>query len=315
MQEQESGTAVGRRVLRLAPGFDPGGIKPSSVEFFLLSRIDGRTPWRVLREMGGMSVEESDLCLESWLAAGFVEVCHSDCGDQGLRRSLSCEGSTKVSDSLRVDPSLDLDLQTQRRVTELLGLLEGPDALLLGVSDEANEKDLKRAYFKLSREFHPDRYFRRNLGPYRNQIEIIFKGIQKAYENLSRPPLASSVVRDAVLRKKENGISSSDSGHSQDESTPGDFQGLRSEREQRARELMRAAAQAISQNHFSEARRCLEIVADFEPETPFLRQTLAHVRSRSVDPVEAVVKEEVGQSLFSSPSRKSETRHRYVRTG
>ncbi|MFP6640686.1 MAG: hypothetical protein VCC04_10620, partial [Myxococcota bacterium] len=76
MRQQGSVEQAGRRILQLAPDFEPGGLTLSSVEFFLLSRIDGCTPWRVLREMGGLSAEESDLCLESWLAAGYVELAH-----------------------------------------------------------------------------------------------------------------------------------------------------------------------------------------------------------------------------------------------
>ncbi|HVQ25896.1 MAG TPA: hypothetical protein VMV01_11995, partial [Planctomycetota bacterium] len=38
----------------------------------MLSRIDGHTPWAVLRQIGGLLPEEADLALESWLQTGLV---------------------------------------------------------------------------------------------------------------------------------------------------------------------------------------------------------------------------------------------------
>ena len=64
------GADVGKLVPQLAVGCDPSVLELSPVEGFLLSRIDGATPWKVLREMGGLSPEEVDMCLESWTAMG-----------------------------------------------------------------------------------------------------------------------------------------------------------------------------------------------------------------------------------------------------
>ena len=40
----------------------------------MLSRIDGHTPWAVLREIGGLSPAEADAALARWVAAGLVLV-------------------------------------------------------------------------------------------------------------------------------------------------------------------------------------------------------------------------------------------------
>ena len=275
MQEQESARSFDRRVLRLAPGFDPGSMRPSSMEFFLVSRIDGCTPWRVLREMGGMTAEESDLCLESWLAAGYVEVSHSD---RGVQNETSASSGSAGDVSLTIDSSLDLDVATQERVIELQALLDGPDYRLLGLPYRCDEKSIKRAYFKLSREFHPDRFFRRNLGSYRPEIEKLFKAIQRAYENLSQPPSRSPLSTEvsdkkaARTRRHEERMPEGRASQNANFSDP-----VKHERYQKARELMKAAAEAVSEGRLHESLKCLQIAEKFSPDYPSLTQAMADV--------------------------------------
>ena len=275
MNGQDRAGASDRRVLRLNPAFDPGSMRPSSVEFFLLSRIDGRTPWCILREMGGMTVEESDLCLESWLAAGYVQVSHVD----GI-----AEGPTPFpfgassSSLLSIDPELDLDVATQQRVKEMLLLLGQSDPSLLGVSADTDEKNIKRAYFKLSREFHPDRFFRRELGPYRVEIERLFKAIQRAYVNLSKSRSDLSIGRSSNQRRarssssNQGGLLEEESVRKRPASDP-----VQNEHYQKARELMKAAAESMEEGRFEEARQCLQIAEKFCPEYPSLSQAMADV--------------------------------------
>jgi curved DNA-binding protein CbpA len=42
-----------------------------------------------------------------------------------------------------------------------------------------------KAYYKLSKEFHPDKFYRKNLGPYKEKLEIIFNKVNEAYRVLS----------------------------------------------------------------------------------------------------------------------------------
>ncbi len=56
---------------------------------------------------------------------------------------------------------------------------------LLGIGPKAEQKEVQRAYYTLSRQWHPDRYFRRDLGDFASSIEFIFIQITKAYKILN----------------------------------------------------------------------------------------------------------------------------------
>lgn len=179
------GSLVPKR--RAGPDSNPVGLSPD--EGFLFSRIDGATPWKLLREMGGLPPEEVDLCLESWLAQGLIECTEPPAEST---RAWPRIDSTQAGGAWGIDPgdldeSLDLDLETQRRILELEQRLSAPPHGVLGIAEDADERTIKRAYRALSREFHPDRYFRRQIGSYEKRLHRVFKGVVRAYRHLVSP--------------------------------------------------------------------------------------------------------------------------------
>ena len=85
-----------------------------------------------------------------------------------------------------LDDDVDLDPEHRRYVLDVHARL---DALshyeLLGVARDAEPGAIRRAYFKLARVIHPDRYFGKNLGAYKPKLEAIFARMTQAYELLS----------------------------------------------------------------------------------------------------------------------------------
>jgi curved DNA-binding protein CbpA len=84
------------------------------------------------------------------------------------------------------DAPVELPAETQERVAALYARLDHVSHYdLLGIHGLSDRKQIKTAYYALAAEFHPDRYFRKNLGPFRHQLEVIFARITLAHDTLS----------------------------------------------------------------------------------------------------------------------------------
>jgi len=86
---------------------------------------------------------------------------------------------------------IDIPEALQARIRNLARNL--PDMTyheLLGVHVQARPDDVRRGFFEMSKTFHPDRYFKRELGPYQPLLHEIYKRVVAAHE----------VLRDEKLR-------------------------------------------------------------------------------------------------------------------
>lgn len=57
---------------------------------------------------------------------------------------------------------------------------------LLGVAADAPAKEVRSRYFQLSRTFHPDQWFRMDIGPFEALIHGTFRAITEAYESIQQ---------------------------------------------------------------------------------------------------------------------------------
>ena len=82
---------------------------------------------------------------------------------------------------------IELPHDRRKRIDDLyvaLDLLDHYD--VLGLARRAAKADVRAAYFALSKVFHPDTAFRKNVGPYRAKMEAIFKRLTEAYDVLGK---------------------------------------------------------------------------------------------------------------------------------
>lgn len=91
--------------------------------------------------------------------------------------STMVDGSTPADVDLTPEERADIDGMYLR-------LASGTLYDLLGVSPTADRKAIRDAYFAISQRFHPDAFFGRNLGPWKERIEEIFREATRAYEIL-----------------------------------------------------------------------------------------------------------------------------------
>lgn len=92
----------------------------------------------------------------------------------------------QVFDQALLDEVNDLDLDTKKRILGLSERLVGMTHYeVLDVPRTATKKEIKSAYYRLAPEFHPDRWFRRELGSYKARIEAIFVRVTEAQDVLA----------------------------------------------------------------------------------------------------------------------------------
>ncbi len=188
-----------RGIPRLVSSWDPTKLQLSPEEGFLLSRIDGHTSWTLLRQIGGLAPEEVDRCIERWLSEGVVEIDEDKSSGAEVPATVEKpkveEGPVDYLSDPRIDTSLDITPELQAQILEFSASLDRPYFELLDVPRDADAKQIKRAYFALSKVYHPDRYFRANLGDYSLRLEQIFRKLVEAYELLSDPNTRAEIER------------------------------------------------------------------------------------------------------------------------
>ncbi len=94
--------------------------------------------------------------------------------------ALSDDETAALAAEVELDPERRIRIVTVRRQHS-----RADHFAVLGVAADVGARDLKRAYFKLSKEFHPDRYYGRHTGPFEPWLADIFQRVKGAYEVLS----------------------------------------------------------------------------------------------------------------------------------
>jgi curved DNA-binding protein CbpA len=81
---------------------------------------------------------------------------------------------------------VELDDGRKREILDLEKRLENANHFeALGVALGSDAAEVKSAFFELSKKFHPDRYFGKNLGSFKARIEKSFKRLSDAHQVLT----------------------------------------------------------------------------------------------------------------------------------
>ena len=148
-------------------------LKVGAEEGFVLSRVDGHTTVAEICLLVPFDAELTVTILKALRRMGAIDV-------PGAEPMVEAKPP-----AARVD-GLDLTAEQAERIDSYFASLEGKDAFeLLEVTRAADKRAIKRAYFKLSKEFHPDRFFGKNIGAYRERLSRIFQSVKAAFEILS----------------------------------------------------------------------------------------------------------------------------------
>ena len=110
--------------------------------------------------------------------------------------SSSHDPEAASTEAARTNVRVDLPDTFQAEIRNLARALPGLDYFeLLGVSRDATSDEVRDAFFERSKTFHPDRYFKKELGPYAGLLTEIYKRIVAAHDVLRDAKLRSSYQR------------------------------------------------------------------------------------------------------------------------
>jgi len=153
---------------------------------------------------------------------------------------------------------------------------------LLGVDPSVTGRVLRDAYFGLSLEFHPDRFFLMTSGSLKEKIYVIFRRINEAYSVLSDAALRSDY--DQSLLAKKQGvevITSSEPSRGKSETAErrnGAASGLNES--SNAQTFLERAQKAFQERDYDGARLYLRFALRVDPENGAIREALNKVESR-----------------------------------
>ena len=83
---------------------------------------------------------------------------------------------------------IDLEPERQQEIATLEARMAAANLFeVLGVGFGASPDDIRTAFRELSRRYHPDRFFGKNLGEYRAKVDRIFKRLVEANQVLTDP--------------------------------------------------------------------------------------------------------------------------------
>ena len=179
----------------------------SPEEAFLLSRIDDRANEAELALLTGLDVNLVRLALQRLADLGAIRI------ETITHRPPPKEIDAVVSSAFASNPPpsvgptdpppatrpasrypvyeleelCDLGLDEKREILDLYYRLDELDHYaLLRVPRNADKRTIKRAYYALAPNFHPDRYFRKDLGSFKSKMEAIFGRLTLAHDTLTR---------------------------------------------------------------------------------------------------------------------------------
>ncbi|HXY38037.1 MAG TPA: DnaJ domain-containing protein, partial [Vicinamibacteria bacterium] len=183
----------------LTPSADPllrfQALRLSPTDGFVLSRIDGIASAGEIVQMIPLPAEDAERSLFGLLSTGVVEFA------AGARRPRApaepaqppptpAATPTPRATEARAQPATDAGQVAERRreiVEAAAGIGNRTHFEVLGVPRTASEADIKEAYFRLARRFHPDVHHASSLADLRDSLEAVFIRLGQAYEVLRDP--------------------------------------------------------------------------------------------------------------------------------
>lgn len=181
-------------------------IQLTPADGYVVSRIDGTTSVRELVQMIPLVAEDAMRSLFGLVSTGVVEFLPLPPKAPPKSSPLVAPAAVPVSTAPAPGPPVSSESQapadTER--SEIVELFEGLKTKnhfeVLGIPKASSEAQVKEAYFRLAKRFHPDAHRDPALSALKEQMQAIFIRLGEAYEVLKNPKSRSAYETDLASR-------------------------------------------------------------------------------------------------------------------
>jgi len=165
----------------------------STLEGFVFSLVDGRAATSDIAIITGIEANKLDSILDRLSELGAVDLPWAPRKAKpkpptpaSIPDAHFASGAARYS-PLEIDDRAEISKELRKRILDAFYALDGRNHYeALGVPRDADKNMIRASYFELSKIFHPDSQFGKDLGPFRSKMESVFKRLTEAYEVLGK---------------------------------------------------------------------------------------------------------------------------------
>jgi len=161
------------KIPRHVEGADVRAFDLNAQEAFIHACIDGVLNVEDIADLTVLTPSVALDSIERLISVGLVEWV--------LPKMSSAPAQAELREDVEIDEALQERILEAFRHAPKLNHYE-----LLGVSIDADRAEIRKAYFALSKVFHPDAYYGKRLGSFQSKMEVLFRRMTDAYEALGR---------------------------------------------------------------------------------------------------------------------------------
>ncbi|MFN7132479.1 MAG: DnaJ domain-containing protein, partial [Myxococcales bacterium] len=185
-------------------------------------------------------------------------------------------------DEAALSEPVEIDEARKREILEFEARCSSPDLFaMLGVPPGTPGPECKKAYYELTRRFHPDRFFGKSLGSYKARIDRVFKRMTEAQQILTdatrRAEYLARHPELAAPAQATRPLSPLDEERAQERRARIKGHPYLAKRA-RLNDLVAHGRQALQKGEFSKAYNDFNLAAQIEPNDPEIAKLMVEAK-------------------------------------
>ncbi|RMG19949.1 MAG: molecular chaperone DnaJ [Deltaproteobacteria bacterium] len=164
-----------------------------------------------------------------------------------------------------MDPQLAIEVQVLRQALDTLDYYQ-----ILKVQQDATLSEIKRAYYRESRAWHPDRFYHLPDGELKDGVNAIYKRITEAYTVLRDAEKRAKYTADINSPERERKLRFTEASEQEQKQAKAEREG----KTPQARQAYRAALREMQAKRWEAAVRQLKTALMYESDNELFQEKL-----------------------------------------